>query len=91
MDQYAICFNVNFKFLNLILEAIYDPGSFYGHHEYDLGIAGLFGMASAFFNEYHKKLPKEPGFEERHDLYKLFHLLNHWYDLIKHNNDTMHI
>ncbi len=57
---------------------MFDPGSFYGHHEYDLGIAGLFGMGGGFFDAYHKVIPKAKGFERRHKLYKLFHLLNHW-------------
>ena len=58
---------------------IYDAASFYGHHEYDLGIAGMFGgFSSAFYSSYHKLIPKEPGFEQRHLLYKLFHNLNHW-------------
>ncbi len=58
--------------------ALFDPGAFYGHHEYDLGIAGLFSLSRGFFDAYHKVIPKEEGFERRHILYKLFHLLNHW-------------
>ena len=58
--------------------AIFDPGSFYGHHEYDLGIAGMFGMSSQFFEGYHSVIPKERGFETRHQLYQLFHYMNHW-------------
>ena len=61
-----------------ILAAVYDAGSFYGHHEYDLGIARLFGMSEAFFNGYHEVIPKEDGFDKRNKLYQLFHLLNHW-------------
>jgi len=58
---------------------IYDAASFYGHHEYDLGIAGMFGgFSSTFYSSYHQLIPKEPGFEQRHLLYKLFHNLNHW-------------
>ena len=59
--------------------AIFDAASFYGHHEYDLGIAGMFGGFSAqFYSNYHALIPKETGFEKRHLLYKLFHNLNHW-------------
>ena len=52
---------------------IYDPGSFYGHHEYDLGIAGMFGFSSDFLAAYHELIPKagEPGFENRDQLYKI--------------------
>ena len=58
---------------------IFDAASFYGHHEYDLGIAGMFGgFGEAFYSSYHSIIPKEHGFEERHQLYKLFHNLNHW-------------
>lgn len=43
---------------------IYDPACFYGHSEYDLSIAMLFGgFDSAFFDEYFRKIPKEKGFE----------------------------
>lgn len=28
--------------------------------------------------EYHKLIPKEPGWEERHQLYLLYHYLNHY-------------
>ncbi|KAJ8345393.1 hypothetical protein SKAU_G00295860 [Synaphobranchus kaupii] len=58
---------------------IFDPASFYGHAEFELGIAGMFGgFGSSFYSSYHKKLPKEPGFEQRKQLYQLFHYLNHW-------------
>ncbi|CAK9301746.1 unnamed protein product [Gordionus sp. m RMFG-2023] len=58
---------------------IFDPASFYGHHEYDLGIAGIFGgFNEQFYKAYHKVFPKMPGFDERHQLYQLFHYLNHW-------------
>jgi len=58
---------------------IFDAASFYGHHEYDLAIAGMFGGFSAdFYGAYHALIPKAPGFQQRHLLYKLFHNLNHW-------------
>merc|ERR1712156_145410 len=58
---------------------IYDASSFYGHHEYDLAIAGMFGgFSSAFYSSYHQLIPKEPGFDKRHSLYTLFHTFNHW-------------
>lgn len=57
----------------------FDPASFYGHHEFDLAIAGMFGgFSKAFYDAYHKWIPKEKGFEQRHQLYVLFHHLNHW-------------
>ncbi|XP_040845836.1 ketosamine-3-kinase isoform X1 [Ochotona curzoniae] len=58
---------------------IFDPASFYGHSEYELAIAGMFGgFSSAFYSAYHSKVPKAPGFERRLQLYQLFHYLNHW-------------
>lgn len=58
---------------------IFDPASFYGHHEYDLGIAGMFGgFSRKFWDGYHSVIPKAPGFSNRHKLYQLFHNLNHW-------------
>lgn len=62
---------------------VYDPSSFYGHSEFDLAFRewpaknGFPGLGSEFWTAYHWTQPREPGFEERHDLYKLFHLLNH--------------
>ncbi|XP_054262014.1 ketosamine-3-kinase-like isoform X2 [Macrosteles quadrilineatus] len=58
---------------------IFDPATFYGHHEYDLAIAGMFGgFNRSFYDAYHKIIPKAAGFENRHKLYQLFHYLNHW-------------
>ncbi|XP_041350557.1 ketosamine-3-kinase-like [Gigantopelta aegis] len=58
---------------------IYDPASFYGHSEYDLAIANMFGgFSSAFFQAYFQVIPKSPGYEIRQQLYKLFHYMNHW-------------
>ena len=58
---------------------IFDPASFYGHHEYDLAIGKMFGgFGSEFQKSYHNIIPKEPGFETRSELYQLFHCLNHW-------------
>uniref|UniRef100_G1TCX1 protein-ribulosamine 3-kinase n=1 Tax=Oryctolagus cuniculus TaxID=9986 RepID=G1TCX1_RABIT len=58
---------------------IFDPASFYGHSEYELAIAGMFGgFSSSFYSAYHSKIPKAPGFEKRLKLYQLFHYLNHW-------------
>ncbi|XP_062846921.1 ketosamine-3-kinase [Trichomycterus rosablanca] len=58
---------------------IFDPASYYGHSEFELAIAGMFGaFGKTFYNTYHEKIPKAPGFEKRHQLYMLFHYLNHW-------------
>ncbi|KAM9638516.1 fructosamine-3-kinase isoform 2-T2 [Morphnus guianensis] len=58
---------------------IFDPASFYGHSEFELAIAGMFGgFSSSFFSAYHSKIPKAPGFEKRNKLYQLFNYINHW-------------
>ncbi|KAK8849398.1 hypothetical protein IAR55_004730 [Kwoniella newhampshirensis] len=58
---------------------IYDPASYYGHNEADLGITHMFGGFSAeFYDEYHKIHPKsQPHYDERQKLYELYHHLNH--------------
>ncbi|KAK0505627.1 fructosamine kinase PKL/CAK/FruK [Armillaria luteobubalina] len=60
---------------------IFDPSSFYGHNEADLAIARIFGgIPHSFFVAYHQHFPKtEPidQYEQRGDLYELFHYLNH--------------
>ncbi|TPX35956.1 hypothetical protein SmJEL517_g01723 [Synchytrium microbalum] len=59
---------------------VFDPASYYGHHEADLGIMRMFGgFSSDFYESYHTHFPKESGFERRLDLYELYHALNHMY------------
>lgn len=58
---------------------IFDPASLYGHSEFELSIASMFGgFSNAFYSAYHDKIPKAPGFAQREKLYQLFHYLNHW-------------
>lgn len=58
---------------------VFDCATFYGHAEFELAIAGMFGgFNHNFYAAYHKQIPKEPGYEDRKDLYQLFHYLNHW-------------
>uniref|UniRef100_A0A8C4LL36 protein-ribulosamine 3-kinase n=3 Tax=Equus asinus TaxID=9793 RepID=A0A8C4LL36_EQUAS len=58
---------------------VYDPASFYGHSEFELAIALMFGgFPRSFFTAYHRKIPKAPGFDRRLLLYQLFNYLNHW-------------
>ncbi|MFT4551538.1 MAG: protein-ribulosamine 3-kinase [Chlamydiales bacterium] len=57
---------------------IYDPAVYYGHHEAELGIMGMFGgFTEDFYKAYHEKIPEAEGFKERRELYKLYHYLNH--------------
>ncbi|GAA5903461.1 hypothetical protein JCM5296_006260 [Sporobolomyces johnsonii] len=59
----------------------FDPASYYGHSEADLGITRMFGgYTPDFYRRYHELVPKsEPvdEYEQRLDLYELYHHLNH--------------
>uniref|UniRef100_A0A1Z5L5U7 protein-ribulosamine 3-kinase n=1 Tax=Ornithodoros moubata TaxID=6938 RepID=A0A1Z5L5U7_ORNMO len=58
---------------------IFDPATFYGHSEFDLSIAKLFGgFEGSFYKAYFGTIPKAEGFDRRLQLYQLFHYLNHW-------------
>ncbi len=58
---------------------IFDPATYYGHHEAELSIMGMFGgFSDSFYRAYHEIIPKSAGFDERHDLYTLYHYLNHF-------------
>ncbi|MFH4979974.1 hypothetical protein AB6A40_006683 [Gnathostoma spinigerum] len=58
---------------------IFDPASFYGHSEFEMGILTMFGgFSQDFFTAYHSLIPKSEGFAERVRLYELFHHFNHW-------------
>ncbi|MDG2014903.1 MAG: fructosamine kinase family protein [Pirellulaceae bacterium] len=55
-----------------------DPAVYYGQAEADFGIIALFGgFEQRFFDAYHELRPRQDGFTERVEIYKLYHLLNH--------------
>lgn len=55
-----------------------DPAASVGHAEADLAMTELFGgFPRVFYNVYQSAAPLQPGYEERRDLYNLYHLLNH--------------
>lgn len=55
-----------------------DPAVYYGHREADLAFTELFGgFPAAFYAAYQASWPLDRGYEERKDLYNLYHLLNH--------------
>ena len=41
--------------------SIFDPAVYYGHSEAEFGMSWCAGFSSAFYNAYHKVLPKAPG------------------------------
>ncbi|MCB9107658.1 MAG: fructosamine kinase family protein [Anaerolineales bacterium] len=58
--------------------ALIDPAVYYGDRETDLAFTELFGgFSSAFYAAYNDSWPLDPGYNERKDLYNLYHLLNH--------------
>uniref|UniRef100_A0A5S6QMB9 protein-ribulosamine 3-kinase n=1 Tax=Trichuris muris TaxID=70415 RepID=A0A5S6QMB9_TRIMR len=58
---------------------VIDPASFYGHSEFEFGIASIFGgFNRQFYDAYYELIPKRPGFEKRLRLYALYNYLNHW-------------
>jgi len=55
-----------------------DPAVYYGHREADLAMTMLFGgFGDPFWDAYRETWPLPPGSEERLEIYKLYHLLNH--------------
>lgn len=57
---------------------IFDPAVYYGDRECDLAMTALFGGFSAdFYAAYNHVYPLDSGYEQRKDLYNLYHILNH--------------
>lgn len=55
-----------------------DPATYYGRREAELAMTQLFGgFDRRFYAAYEATWPLESGAEERIELYKLYHLLNH--------------
>ncbi|KAL7276042.1 hypothetical protein RUND412_000986 [Rhizina undulata] len=63
-------------------DMIFDASACYAHNEYEMGIMKMFGgFDRQFYTEYHKLVPKAEPVEEyndRVDLYMLYHKLNHY-------------
>jgi protein-ribulosamine 3-kinase len=57
---------------------IFDPAVYYGLREADLAMTELFGrLPQNFYDVYQEIFPMNPGYQERKDLFNLYHLLNH--------------
>ncbi|HEX9734025.1 MAG TPA: fructosamine kinase family protein [Thermoanaerobaculia bacterium] len=55
-----------------------DPAVYYGRREADLAMTRLFGgFTASFYDAYEELWPLAPGTQERQEVYKLYHLLNH--------------
>ncbi|PNG99134.1 Protein-ribulosamine 3-kinase, chloroplastic [Tetrabaena socialis] len=57
--------------------AIFDPAAYYGHHEAEFGMSWCAGFGPDFWAAYHELIPRAPGFEQRAEIYRLVHYLNH--------------
>ncbi|EIE23853.1 Ketosamine-3-kinase [Coccomyxa subellipsoidea C-169] len=58
--------------------SILDPATYYGHHEAEFGMQWCAGFTGDFWQAYHEVIPRSPGFEDRKQLYMLYHYLNHY-------------
>jgi fructosamine-3-kinase len=58
--------------------ALIDPAVSYGDREAELAYTALFGgFPAAFYRAYDEAWPLPDGWQERRDLYNLYHLVNH--------------
>ena len=57
---------------------LFDPASYYGHREAEWGMSWCAGFNAQFWRAYEEVLPRAPGWEDRHQLYTLYHILNHY-------------
>lgn len=58
--------------------AIFDPACYYGHHEAEWGMSWCAGFSTSFWKGYRELIPKASKFDDRRDLYLLYHYLNHY-------------
>lgn len=55
-----------------------DPAVYYGDREADLAMTKIFGgFDSYFYAAYNESFPLPDGWQERENIYKLYHILNH--------------
>lgn len=60
--------------------ALIDPAVSYAHREMELSMMQLFGgFSSRTWSAYREAFPLESGWEDRVQLYQIFHILNHYY------------
>ncbi len=57
----------------------YDPACYWGDRECDIAMTELFdGFQPEFYQGYESVLPLDINYEQRKDIYNLYHLLNHY-------------
>jgi len=58
---------------------IYDPAVYYGDRESDIAMTELFGgFSNSFYAAYEQIWPLDSGYAKRRDIYRLYHILNHF-------------
>ncbi len=56
-----------------------DPAVYVGHPEADIAMTTMFSsLPRDFYRGYYEKIPMQEGYEDRKDLYNLYHYLNHY-------------
>ena len=58
--------------------SIYDPATYWGHHEAEWGMSWCASFGRDFWNGYRSLIPQDEGFEDRKPLYDAYHQLNHY-------------
>ncbi|MGQ7870299.1 fructosamine kinase family protein [Sunxiuqinia sp. sy24] len=60
--------------------ALIDPASYYADREMELSMMTMFGgFSQTCWSAYQNEFPLNPGWEDRIQLYQLYHVLNHYY------------
>ncbi|MEO0947010.1 MAG: fructosamine kinase family protein [Cyanobacteria bacterium J06641_5] len=58
---------------------IFDPAAYYGDREVDLAMTEMFGgFPPAFYAGYNAAWCLDPGYQQRKEIYNLYHILNHF-------------
>jgi protein-ribulosamine 3-kinase len=58
--------------------SIFDPATYWGHHEAEWGMSWCASFGKDFWNGYRSLISKDQGFEDRKPLYDAYHQLNHY-------------
>lgn len=60
------------------MPVLIDPAVYVGHSEVDIAMSEMFEpFPRVFYDIYRQKMPKEDGYEDRREIYNLYHFLNH--------------
>jgi len=69
----------NYGFDEADQPVIFDPAVHFGDRESDIAMTELFGgFSRSFYDAYEHAWPLDPGYTRRRELYKLYHILNHF-------------